>query len=82
MFVFRKAEKMKALGTIVLFKDYKTKDDMEIIINVPGHVADATKNLLGGRIKPGESRWVEISIFEGGADDKEPGESTANAQEQ
>lgn len=65
MFLFKKVQKMKALGTIVLFRDFKTKDDMEIIINVPGHVADATKHLLGGRVKPGETRWVEINLFEG-----------------
>lgn len=74
---------MKALGTIEVFKDFKTKEDMEIIINVPGHVADATKNLLGGRIKKGEARWVEINLFQPEEEDNEAkhDESPEDAQE-
>lgn len=72
---------MKALGTIELFKDFKTKDDMEIIINVPGHVADQVKTMLGGRVKPGESRWVEMSLFTGEQNDTSSREGSEDVEE-
>jgi hypothetical protein len=53
---------MKALGTLVQYKTFKGKADIELIINVPAHTALATQNLLG-QIDPAESKWVEISLF-------------------
>lgn len=54
---------MKALGTLVQYKTFKGKGDIELIINIPAHVALATQNLLG-QIDPAESKWVEITLHD------------------
>lgn len=57
----------KALGTLVQYKTFKGKADIELIINVSGHVALATQNLLG-QINPAETKWVEIGLYTPPAD--------------
>lgn len=54
---------MKALGCLIQYKTFKGKGDIELIINIPAHVALATQNLLG-QIDPAEDKWVEISLYE------------------